>query len=110
MRSLYAQYVKERENLEMIENEHGFLTYRLENDRLFISDIFVTKDKRKSNIAAEMIDRMYQHALEMGIKEAYAHADLNTLNWKDSVDFMEKCGGKPTKLEGTLLYFRRTIG
>lgn len=110
MGSLYSQYVKEREGLFIIENDYGFLTYSLKNDILFIHDLFVTKEKRKSNIAFQMLDESMSKAKELGIIEMYAHVDIRALNWEESVSFIEKFGAKPTKLEGTLLYFKKKIG
>lgn len=110
MSSLYAQYVLEREGLETLENEKGFLTYKIENDYLFISDIFVTESARKENIATKMADEIVEKAVKLGIKYMYSHVDTRAKNWKESVKFIKKYGCIPIKLENTLIYFQKEIG
>jgi hypothetical protein len=55
MSSLYAQYIKERENFEIVESEKGFTTYQIyENGECYIRDIFVAPEFRNTKISFEM--------------------------------------------------------
>lgn len=110
MSSLYAQYVLEREGLETLENEKGFLTYKIENGYLFISDIFVIESARKENIASKMADEIVEKAIKLGANAMYSHVDTNAKNWRESVKFIEKYGCKPVKIENNLVYFKKEIG
>jgi predicted GNAT family acetyltransferase len=53
--SLYAQYLKEREDKEILENEFGFVTYKFLNaTECYIHDIFVIPEMRESGLAMQM--------------------------------------------------------
>lgn len=44
--SLYAEYLKEREDFETIESEDGFIVYRIYGTQIFIRDLYVKVEKR----------------------------------------------------------------
>jgi type IV secretory pathway component VirB8 len=48
--SLYAEYIKERENFETIEFEDSFLTYEIDSTGTVchICDLYIRPDKRKN--------------------------------------------------------------
>ncbi len=68
MESLYAQYLKERTNDKIVEIEHGFATYRYQDDgkTVYIVDIFVKREFRKDGFATKMADRIAKEAKEKG--------------------------------------------
>ena len=112
MTSLYSQYIKEREGLDIIENEHGFCSYKIQDNWVFIQDIFITKDQRLSKLATELADKVVDKALKNGAKVLYSHVDTNALNWEDSVKFIEKYGCVAIKFDKDtgLIYFQKKIG
>ncbi len=61
--SLYAQYILEHRGDEIIENEYGFATYRyLNNDTVYIVDIYIVPEYRKSNKASVIADEVVRAA------------------------------------------------
>lgn len=52
--SLYGDYIKEREGKEILENEHGFFTYKIDGDECYIEDIFIKKESRLNGIGKKM--------------------------------------------------------
>lgn len=65
MESLYAQYIKERENKDIIENDKGFATFQfLNNQQCYLQDIFVLPEYRETKIATEMADKVVEMAKE----------------------------------------------
>ena len=55
--SLYAEYLKERTNDIIIENDFGFVVYRRLNETtVFIVDIFVKIDSRKEYNGTKLVD------------------------------------------------------
>lgn len=69
MNSLYGQYIKERADKEIIEDERGFATYLFMDDGCYIEDIFVRKEYRSKGIAKEMLDKISIIAKEKGCKK-----------------------------------------
>lgn len=66
MKSLYGQYISEREGFEIIENEHGFATYQVDKTRCYIRDIYVSRETRQMNLASQMADEVAIKAKSLG--------------------------------------------
>ncbi len=68
MTSHYGQYIKEREDRDIFENEHGFFTYKIFGDECYIVDMFIEKKFRRLGIATEMANVVEKIAKEHGCK------------------------------------------
>lgn len=68
MQSHYGLYIKEREGKSILENEHGFFTYKIQGEECYIEDIFIKKESRRKNIGTEMADEIYKIAKASGCK------------------------------------------
>ena len=66
MSSLYAKYIQEREGKQILENEHGFFTYKIVDKECYIEDIFIKKESRRSGIATVMANEIAQIAINAG--------------------------------------------
>jgi GNAT superfamily N-acetyltransferase len=64
--SLYGQYLKERENIDIFEVEQGFGSYMIEGEQCYIRDIFVTKEHRKAALATYIADEITKIARAAG--------------------------------------------
>jgi predicted GNAT family acetyltransferase len=64
--SLFAQYKKEREGIEIIEKEHGFATYYPMEGYMYIEDIYVVPEKRHTGLASKMADEVAEIAKSAG--------------------------------------------
>lgn len=68
--SLYAKYLKELKNYEMYQDENGFITYGEMLDGkykyMYIEDIYVVPEKRKSSIASGYADLVLKKAKDAG--------------------------------------------
>jgi hypothetical protein len=84
---LWLEYIKEREGLELIcIEEKGFITYKKEDETsIFICDIFVLKEYRKSRVGEELYNKVI--ALE-NPKRVYGMTDKNALTWEESHKLM----------------------
>lgn len=56
----YANYILEREGFQTIQHEYGFATYRCQGNEVYLRDIYVDPDYRKSRVAAQMTDQVAQ--------------------------------------------------
>lgn len=67
--SLYADYIKEREDKDIVENDNGFATFKIfDNGECYLQDIYVVPAQRKSGLATEMADKVVSIAKENGCK------------------------------------------
>lgn len=64
--SLYADYIKEREGREIVEDEFGFATYRIARQECYIVDIYVSPEHRRSGHAKKYADKITEIARERG--------------------------------------------
>jgi hypothetical protein len=51
---LYAEYIKEKYNREIIYDDFGYISYnKLDNDTIFVHTLFVTAEKRREGKGQE---------------------------------------------------------
>ena len=62
------QYLKERENVDLIEEEHGFASYIINGEEIYIKDIFIFNDYRNQNKASDLADKIASIGKENGCK------------------------------------------
>jgi predicted GNAT family acetyltransferase len=64
---LYRDYIAEREHKVLVldTNDHGFLTYKVLGDCIYIVDLFVKQEFRKSGVAKKMADHVSEIAISM---------------------------------------------
>lgn len=62
--SMYAEYVKEKTFDSILETPNGFATYRymLEQKAVYIVDIYVLPEFRKSKVASQIADAIVEEA------------------------------------------------
>ena len=108
---LYADYIKERENVELVQDEHGFATYKiLEDNSYYIVDIFVEKDHRKGKIASQLADLIVTIAQANGASKLIGSICLNVEGVTESMKVLLAYGFKFSHANGTMLYFTKHIG
>lgn len=71
MPSLYASYIKERENVDTLETEKGFATYYFLQDGCYIRDIYISPDYRGAKTASELAAQIAVIAKEKGCHKLY---------------------------------------
>lgn len=83
--SLYAKYINERENKEIIETEQGFATYFYIDSGVYIQDIYVSSDQRQSGVAASFADQIAKLAKSKGYSKMYGSVRIGTKGATDSL-------------------------
>lgn len=76
--SLYAEYIKERLDLEIIELEHGYATYKFIPEGCYIEDIYVRPDFRRTHLATELADQIASIAKARGCTKLFGTVAPNT--------------------------------
>lgn len=66
--NMLAQYIKEREDFDVIENDYGFAIYKISGDECYIKDIYVQKQFRQLDIASKLADQISQIAIKNSCK------------------------------------------
>lgn len=65
---MYAAYIKERENKEMLQFDCGFITYKIypENKECFLADMYIDPKHRGTNAVAVFVNDLARVAKESG--------------------------------------------
>lgn len=91
---LYAQYIKEREGLELVSDDHCFLTYKRNDDDIIVFDIYSDKEVRGTGYMLEFCDSFYDVMRKEGVKNVFGMTDTSTNGWKNSERLLLKYGFK----------------
>jgi hypothetical protein len=71
--SLYGEYLKERENKEIIESETGYATYYFvdKDNAVYLENIFVTKEHRRNGETFVLAGKIIEIAKARGCNKMY---------------------------------------
>lgn len=104
--SLYAEYIKERENKDIVETSEGFATYVFTDQGVYIVDLYVKPDFRKTHVASELADKIAIIAKERGHSKMFGTVNLTaakpTLSLKVLLAYgmaLSSCGNNYIVLE-----------
>lgn len=103
---LYADYIKERENAEVVYNDFGFMSYKVETLGTTILDAYVVPEKRKSNIAKNFLMDI---AEKTNSKKLYTNTDENANGWQISEKVILALGFKKIGKINTCNYYIKEI-
>lgn len=92
---MWKAYVKERENLDTYENEHGFITYEIHDGLCFMSDIYVKPEFRNSTAAFKLWKAVKNIAIDAGCALIRGQVDASTPGHEQSLNFMLRLGFIP---------------
>ena len=65
---MYGKYITERTNKHIIETDKGFAVYSYTQEGVYVEEIFVERDFRKSGVASELADKIADEAKSKGFK------------------------------------------
>lgn len=79
--SMHAEYLRERTHDQILETEEGFATYRyIDEKTVYIIDLYVRPDFRKTNKASLMADSIVLEAKEKGCTKLLGSVVPSTKN------------------------------
>lgn len=107
--SLYAQYVKERLGKEVIENDDGFCTIVITNERFYIEDVFVRKEAREKGVAADFGRQACEWAKRMGYKEVWGSVFAKANGAEYSIQQLAKFGFRIATATQDMIYLKKEL-
>ena len=111
--SLYGDYIKERKGYEIIEDEYGFATYGLfyvdNKPALYIEEIYVKPEHRKTKIASEYADRIAEIAKNRGYNKIVGSVSTTCLKAHESLLVLISYGFKLSSVDKDIIYFVKDI-
>lgn len=108
--SLYADYIQERTNDYIIEDETGFATYRFLNEKsVYIIDIYVRPDVRTSKLASKMANEIAEIAKHKGCTEMFGTVVPSAKGSDTSIKVLQGYGMRLHNSSNDLIVFKKDI-
>lgn len=107
--SLYAEYVKERTNKVVYENEDCFAVVSFVNDCVYIEDIFVVKEKRHLGLAKKIADLICFEAKAKGYTTLLGSVCPMTKGSTESMKILLAYGMTLVSSDNNLIYFKKDL-
>lgn len=111
MTSLYAKYLTERTNDQILETSEGFATYRyLGNGKtVYIVDIYVLPEARKNKAASKIADEIVKEAKAKGCNELIGSVVPSMKNSSISIKVLLGYGMVLNSAANDFVVFRKEI-
>ncbi len=103
-------YLKERENKRVLETSDAFCVYQEYEEFIYIVDIYVRPEKRKSGIASELADQVCEIAKKKGFKFIVGSVDVSALGATESLKVLLAYGMRVDSILNNVIYFKKDIG
>jgi ribosomal protein S18 acetylase RimI-like enzyme len=107
--SLYGDYLRERTNDHILETGRGFATYRFVENAVYIVDIYVVPQFRKSGEASQMADAIAKAAKEQGCTKMLGSVVPSMKGSLDSVKVLLAYGMRPVSAREDFIVFEKEI-
>lgn len=111
--SMHAEYLRERLGDEVLEYDEGFVTYRFIDDNgiksVYIVDIFVRPDFRRTRMASIMADAVVELARTQGCKRLIGTVSPASKNATDSLKVLMGYGMELYQCDKNAIIFKREI-
>lgn len=109
--SLYADYLSEKTMDYIVETDKGFATYRYLEDgkTVYIIDLYVMPDFRKTHVASTIADSIVEEAIKMGCNRLLGSVVPSNKDSTTSVRVLLAYGMSLDYSSDNLIVFRKEI-
>lgn len=108
--SQYKRYTEERSDSKIIEDKHGFIKYRIVENGVYIEDIFIEKEFRKSQKASKLADEVCEIAKKSGYKIVFGSVCTDAKGSTTSIKVLLGYGMEVHSASNNMIYFKKSIG
>ncbi len=85
MSDKFQLYLKERKGLTTIENESGFVAYKIVDNECFIGEMFIRFDQRSKGLGRKLIEELTSIAVESDCTVMTGNIYMNDPNCTSTV-------------------------
>lgn len=107
--SLFADYKREREQVETLEHEHGFVMYKIFGEECYIIDIYVNPDFRMTGLASLLADKVTDIAKLSNCKTLTGTIDTRLVSSTISAKILFAYGFRILRNDGPVTWFVKEI-
>lgn len=109
MSDLFLKYKKERENVESIQVDGAFITYKWLKDYCYIEDVYCVAELRDSGIAHELAEKVEKLAKAKGYRRMLGSVDTAANEPERSLRACFNNGFKILNLQGSVIWLVKEI-
>lgn len=92
--SLYAKYIEERLGKQIIESDKSFVVYSFTEDAVYISDVYIDKEYRRTGEASRLGDKVTEIAKSKGYNKLLGSVQPSTKGSSESMQMLLAYGFK----------------
>ena len=108
--SMYEEYIKEREGLDVIKTNKGFICYRIEkNLNCMINDCFVLREFRNTKHGSFLTNQVFEICKEAGVKTVFCNTDNRANGVAISKFSIEQFGFELFDQDGPITKYRLEV-
>jgi GNAT superfamily N-acetyltransferase len=108
-KSLYGQYILEREGKQIIERPEGFATYFYTNDMCYVENVYVAPEFRRTKIGRELLEKAASEAKLRGIKKLLVTVRPSANGSTTSLKAVTACGFTLQSAANDAIFFVKEI-
>lgn len=108
--SMYAEFIKEREGLDLIETNAGFLTFKIVGGECFIANMFIRPSERGSQLCEELLSNLFDYAMTRKCEVVTGNIHLNDKGCNRTLRAALKNGFNLVKAEHGVLLIAKRMG
>jgi|SaaInlLV_10m_DNA_2_1039722.scaffolds.fasta_scaffold46268_2 hypothetical protein len=106
---MYLKYLKERENMDAIQTQHGLVLYKIEGSLVLIADIYIKPEVRGAKKSFTLADIVLARAKAKGCTGAVCQVDTSAGGVSQSIAIILKYGFVPSGADGGLVFFTKEV-
>lgn len=108
--SLYGDYIKERENKDIIESDKGFATYTIyPNGECYLQDLYVVPAYRQTGLASNMADKIVEIAREANCNTLIGSVCVDANGATQNLKVFLNYGMQVNKIIGNMIFLKKNI-
>lgn len=105
--NMIREYFKEIQNLDILENEYGFILYRIADNNLHIQHMYVKPKARAMKVATMLADELVAKAKAEGCTTMTGDIEPTNQNATDSMRFILSYGLKVLEAsENEIIFYK----
>jgi GNAT superfamily N-acetyltransferase len=107
--SHYAQYLAERCGHECLETEYGFASYVINDDTVYITNIFVVPSMRRAGVGTHLADRICALARQQGCTRLLGSIDPSAYGAHESLLGLLAYGMTISHVDHGVVFFKKEL-
>ena len=110
MKSNYGLYMEELEDIDIYEDGRSFMTYKIKDDNeLWLYDLFVKKEYRKTGKATELVNLLVNIARECNCKTIVTFTQKTNNGWEISTKALKDYGFVVDGIKDTTIFLKLEV-